>query len=164
MRLCSRVDCDKKHWCRGLCRKHYRQLPDVRAKDSQYAARPETRARLRERYAERSDVREKAAAWARTEKSKMGKAKRHMRVRYGLSQEALDEMWRAQGGRCAMRDCRIDMEPAVTKSYKSAHVDHCHKTGRVRALLCMRCNLALGRYEDTKHRFLSFDAYLRRSL
>lgn len=41
----------------------------------------------------------------------------------------------AQGGTCAL--C-----PNVPKS-RRLHVDHDHKTGRVRALLCFRCNRAI---------------------
>lgn len=51
---------------------------------------------------------------------------------YGLSAEEYDALLKAQGGRCAI--CR-----ARPKSKRLA-VDHDHKTGAVRGLLCSRCN------------------------
>jgi hypothetical protein len=39
-------------------------------------------------------------------------------------------------------------------------VDHCHKTGKVRGLLCFRCNTNLGWYETMSDKFL---AYLERT-
>lgn len=51
---------------------------------------------------------------------------------YGLTAAQYDTLLRAQGGRCAI--CR-----AKPKSKRLA-VDHDHKTGAVRGLLCSRCN------------------------
>lgn len=51
---------------------------------------------------------------------------------YGLDREAYDALLKLQGGRCAI--CR-----ARPKSKRLA-VDHDHKTGVVRGLLCSRCN------------------------
>ena len=51
---------------------------------------------------------------------------------YGLDAAAYDALFRAQGGRCAI--CR-----ARPKSKRLA-VDHDHKTGAVRGLLCSICN------------------------
>ena len=54
--------------------------------------------------------------------------------KYGLSVQAYDRLLAQQNGVCAI--CR---EPG-----RELCVDHCHKTGRVRALLCNGCNSAIG--------------------
>jgi hypothetical protein len=61
----------------------------------------------------------------------------HLKRRYGITAEEVDEMLEAQGGLCAI--CRT--EPA-------AHVDHDHDTGEVRELLCFNCNGGLGQFKD----------------
>ena len=62
--------------------------------------------------------------------------------RFGLTAQDYDEMLAAQGGTCAI--C-----PA-TAGYggKRLAVDHDHATGRVRAILCDRCNQILGMAKD----------------
>jgi hypothetical protein len=57
--------------------------------------------------------------------------------KYGLTQHEYDQLLVAQGGRC--RTCGTD-EPGV----KGWCIDHCHRSGQVRALLCSRCNTVLG--------------------
>jgi hypothetical protein len=57
------------------------------------------------------------------------------RSRTGLSVEEYDAMLKAQGGGCA-----ICGNPPKTRRLD---VDHDHKTGKVRGLLCHRCNRAL---------------------
>jgi hypothetical protein len=52
--------------------------------------------------------------------------------KYGLSLEQYEEMLRLQGGTCAL----CGRPP---KTYR-LNVDHDHITGRVRGLLCYRCN------------------------
>lgn len=56
--------------------------------------------------------------------------------KYGLTPEEVEAMERAQGGRCLICGVEGDL-----------FVDHCHKTGRVRGMLCPSCNTFLGRVE-----------------
>ena len=58
---------------------------------------------------------------------------------YGLSIERYFEMVKDQDGKCKM--CARAMP---TNSKRPLAVDHNHKTGEVRGLLCYRCNGAIG--------------------
>ena len=61
---------------------------------------------------------------------------RHKRVRY-QARKLYDVMMRSQGGVCAA----CGREPRAGERF---HVDHDHKTDRVRDLLCYGCNSAYG--------------------
>lgn len=66
---------------------------------------------------------------------------RHLRHRYGLDIESVVAMWESQGRACAICKSEISLE-------RTAHVDHCHVTNKVRGLLCFYCNGALGKFKD----------------
>ncbi|GAA0807083.1 endonuclease VII domain-containing protein [Spirilliplanes yamanashiensis] len=66
-----------------------------------------------------------------------GSREYHLRRRYGIGQVEVDELLEAQGGRCAICG-RPDPE----------HVDHDHRTGWVRGILCFNCNGGLGQFRD----------------
>lgn len=74
--------------------------------------------------------------------SEVGKAhrKREIVKRHGLTLEQYDEMSKQQNGVCAI--CG-----GVNPSGNRLHVDHNHKTGKVRKLLCTRCNILVGYLE-----------------
>jgi len=65
----------------------------------------------------------------------------HLRRKFGITSEDYDRLLAEQGGRCAI--CRRKPNARI-----SLHVDHEHGTGRVRGLLCFRCNNALGDFDD----------------
>jgi len=67
--------------------------------------------------------------------------------KYGLTTEDWDRMWAAQKGRCGICGCK--MKRGVTSRVPGAAVvDHCHKNGEVRQLLCTNCNKTLGLIEN----------------
>lgn len=43
------------------------------------------------------------------------------------------------------------------------HVDHCHKTGKIRGLLCHHCNLGIGYFREKPRIFSAAAKYLRHS-
>lgn len=59
--------------------------------------------------------------------------------RYGISLEQYNEMYERQGGVCAV---------CSKVSDKKLCIDHDHETGQVRALVCDRCNRAMGASND----------------
>ena len=65
----------------------------------------------------------------------------HLRRKFGITLEDYEELLARQGGVCAV--CSREPTPGI-----SLHVDHDHETGRIRGLLCFRCNNALGDLED----------------
>jgi 5-methylcytosine-specific restriction endonuclease McrA len=62
------------------------------------------------------------------------------KTRYGLTPEQHKAMYLAQNGCCA-----ICGEPAA---YGDIHTDHDHNTGRVRGLLCRRCNTQIAIFDN----------------
>lgn len=71
-----------------------------------------------------------------------------LRTIYGISQAEYDEMAAAQDHRCAVCRKPETAKSNRTESVRKLSVDHCHRTGRVRALLCSECNTGLGKFRD----------------
>ena len=81
----------------------------------------------------------------------------HIRRRYGLTVEELATIREKQDDRCAL--CR--REGKITTRRNKLFVDHNHATGRVRGLLCLSCNQALGVLGDSVERLDRVVRYLR---
>jgi DNA-directed RNA polymerase specialized sigma subunit len=75
--------------------------------------------------------------------------KAHLKRRYGMTLEEYDELFEAQNGICA-----ICLEAEATD------VDHEKPSGRIRGLLCHRCNWAMGIFGDNANRLRSAANYL----
>lgn len=69
---------------------------------------------------------------------------------YGLSLEAFDAILTAQSGLCKLCSCNLT-KPVV---------EHDHKTKVVRGLVCQRCNIAIGHFENYSHMFRAIATYL----
>lgn len=78
-----------------------------------------------------------------------------LQYRYGIGKADYDRMFVEQDGKCAI--CRCDQPNSRNNVWS---VDHCHATTKVRGLLCMSCNMALGYFKDDPVRIAAALAYL----
>ena len=77
---------------------------------------------------------------------------KHLKRTYGMAPEKYITLFDAQHGVCAACGQPETTNDPRTKQIKNLQIDHCHKTGKVRALLCKECNNALGLLHDDVER------------
>lgn len=77
----------------------------------------------------------------------------NLRNRYGMTKDEYDDLLAVQANKCAICDSPFTKRP---------HIDHDHKTGEVRGLLCGDCNRGLGSFHDDRALLKKARAYLRR--
>lgn len=160
--VCAEEGCGRETKGQGWCPTHY----------SRYVSQPQRKAAVREAKRGRAcahcgeplsvERRSSAAFCSRVCKEKAREASGAMREaslrgyykrRYGLTLEAVEEMRRSG---CAI--CGVTGEVG---RHGQLHVDHCHKTGRVRGVLCTECNTGLGKFKDDPDLLARAVAYLR---
>lgn len=78
----------------------------------------------------------------------------HWRRKYGLSAADVSERISNQKGQC----------PICFHPLKKFFIDHDHKTGKIRGILCPGCNTAIGLLHESKECFLRAFSYLGFSL
>lgn len=83
--------------------------------------------------------------------------KSHLKRHYNMTLEQYAEMFEQQKGCCAICGKHHTEVP-----HKQLMVDHCHKTGKVRQLLCDFCNTALGKFYDNPELLIKAADYIRK--
>jgi len=134
-RTCEYKDCDRPHRAGGLCEAHY-----VRRKYGKDMDAP-----IQERR-KHKDLVECLRPGCEDAPTKNGHCKDHYRrwhqmtYVYGIDWDQFDRMIETQANACAI--CRT----VFTSS--TINIDHCHRGGDVRGLLCATCNVGLGSFRD----------------
>lgn len=75
--------------------------------------------------------------YRRSEKGKLKGREQGLRSKFGITLKQYDEMFEQQNGVCLI--CG-----SAGECYRRLAVDHNHKTGKIRALLCSNCNNMIG--------------------
>ena len=96
----------------------------------------------------------KQRLYKQTPQGKLAQRYGHIKHRYGLSKDDYLALLEKQNNVCA-----ICLNPETIEN-SILCVDHCHKTGKVRGLLCRMCNSALGKFNDDLSNLKRAVAYL----
>jgi len=73
--------------------------------------------------------------------------------KYGITKEFFEKMLEMQNFSCEICQMKFDDK-------HRPYIDHCHRTNKVRGLLCMHCNTGLGHFEDDPELLKSAMEYL----
>ena len=94
-------------------------------------------------------VRECARKWHTEHKERS--RNNYLKRRFGISLEEYNKLFEKQQGYCAI--CKTHQKDLK----KALSVDHDHRTGKVKGLLCSTCNYNLGWYEKLQENILSYN-------
>ena len=83
-------------------------------------------------------------------------SERWLKTKYGITRAERQNMYEQQGGVCKICGSKGNGK------WKQLCVDHDHTTGKVRDLLCHRCNIVLGEVYDNPDILNKMSDYLRR--
>lgn len=100
-------------------------------------------------YHRRSYVKENIKKWRKENPDKVKKMRKkaHLKAEYNITLEYYENLLKQQKYKCAI--C-FNKEIALDSlgNIRPLNIDHCHKTNKVRGLLCLVCNLGLGKFKD----------------
>ncbi|WP_262027131.1 endonuclease VII domain-containing protein [Microvirga sp. Mcv34] len=83
--------------------------------------------------------------------------------KYSIEEWQVHKMHKEQEGLCAICDDPIALKSEENQYKRTAHIDHCHDTGKVRGLLCQKCNIGIGMFCDDVDKLGRAIAYLQDS-
>lgn len=139
-------DChpERVHSAKGLCKECYRKL--LIARNPQVAIANRARAkRWKENNQERYAL--------------LGKAK-HLRRKFGITLIEYQNLLDSQRGVCFLCKNPEKIKNHISKKTSSLAVDHCHKTGKIRGLLCFKCNTTIAHIENNPDIYQIIRGYL----
>lgn len=83
----------------------------------------------------------------------------NLKASYTLAE--LESLYASSNGVCQI--CGKPQTGFKNGGQKNLAIDHCHKTGKVRGLLCTKCNTALGKFNDDPSLLRKAAEYLDKS-
>lgn len=135
---CYCRECDKKY------KKEYRNTEEGKKKKTEYSKKyySKNKDRIKKKQKDNPNIHRNTK----------------LKKNFGIDLNQYNEMLNNQNKKCAI--CYIHESELI----KKLAVDHCHKTGKIRGLLCMKCNIILGQAKDNIKILNSAISYLEKVL
>lgn len=140
--------------CRDLYNKNRRKIPAVQAYFKAYEKTPKYK-KTKKLSDAKPAAKERQRKIRETPEKKEYMRNLHLVKNYGMTAADYDRMLAEQDGHC-----KLCPRTTAGPNLKRLHVDHCHSTGRVRGLLCNKCNIMLGMAEDNVDRLRAAILYI----
>ena len=150
------------YWCKKCCKEYSQNNKEKLAKH-------------RKTYYEKNKeiVKKRALEWSRENKDLVYARKKAkwedqplerkeyqrrmmLKYKYELTIDDYEKLLKKQNNVCAICGCK-------DKNRKNLSIDHCHKTNKIRGLLCCKCNSVLGLCRDNIKLLKSAIKYLKNS-
>ena len=94
-------------------------------------------------------------------KTKSCSKERKLKIRYNVSVSDYNIIYKKQNGVCAICN-KKESSTNCNGKVRVLSVDHNHSTGKIRGLLCARCNQALGLFQDNPKNLKQAIKYLEK--
>jgi hypothetical protein len=88
--------------------------------------------------------------------------RRDLKRRFGISADEYDAILEKQNGVCAICKNAETTFEFRTGAIKRLSIDHCHKTGKIRELLCFSCNSCIGKIKESIPALEAMIEYLKK--
>ena len=103
--------------------------------------------------------------WAREDRKRNPEKHKDksLKRQYGIGLNEFNQMLKDQNSKCAICNEEETAIDPKSKKPRNLAVDHCHSTGKIRGLLCSKCNTALGALKDSTELLRKAILYLQRT-
>lgn len=88
----------------------------------------------------KDNIKKYQSSYRKTDAAKNSKLK----SRYGITLEQYNQILINQGNKCPICSCQF----SSTEYYRRPNIDHCHRTDKIRGILCHKCNTGIGLLND----------------
>lgn len=143
-----------KSWCKTC---DNAKMKELRETDPEWR-KNRNKATSRYYYENAEEQRRKASIRDNSPEGKRKRAERSYKRKYGMTLAQVEHLKQLQNNLCAI--CNTEFTQGWDE--RGQCVDHDHKTGKVRGLLCRRCNLGIGQLGDSHEILIAAAEYLKR--
>ena len=115
---------------------------------------------IRKKYQQSEKGKQAQKRYATTVNGQQKRRDNSLKSKYGFTLKKYNQLFQQQNGRCVI--CRKPETASSQYGVRVLAVDHDHKTGKVRGLLCDRCNRMIGFAKENKNILQKAIKYLSR--